>query len=146
MGNLVQCHDIRLLLHKVPYRSWNCKVHAVLVIHPKLLCLKIVPDIFSKLSNITIHIDKILVMRPADAYLVNYRCVCLDESEIEKSVAIEYMNQSNTSELLLFLLDSYQQQQAFLKTLISMWEDRRNACFERDQWWMQEVSGLEDVT
>jgi len=148
-SNMLQCQDIILLLHKVPCHSWSCKAHAVMVIHPKLLFLKIVPDIFSQRPNIMIYIDKIEVIRPGDDDLVNYRCTCLDESEIEKSVTIRYMSQPNTSELLCFLLESYQERQAFLEAFTSIWRDRQSDCFERQnlpQWWIQEVSGVEDVT
>merc|ERR1712137_870358 len=90
------------------------KVNALLVVHCELAFLKIVPDIFSELSNITIFVDKIEAICLGEESLSHPLCMCLDASEALKAVLIQYISECcEVSESVCFLLDSHKEQQSF---------------------------------
>lgn len=108
------------------------KVSALLVINCERAHLKIVPDIFSALSNITIFVDKIEAIYFGEDSLSDPLCMCLDASEAIKAVLIQYKSECcEVRESVCFLLDSHKEQQSFAKALTAFWQNRRNHCTER---------------
>jgi len=101
------------------------KISATLVIDCTFSTMKFVPDLFSQLPRMVIPINKIVAICPGEDVLSDLRC--LDESQIPKAVLIEYMSEcSKASKSVCFILESRKGQNAFVKALTSIWQERRS--------------------